>query len=146
MQLPVLEDNEAMTIDAPPITVLVTGSPTTSQAHHSALRFVRAAMSNQRTIQQVFFYQDAVTVASQFLCVPQDETQLTDEWVNLAKTHGFELQACVAAGNRRGVINDEEAKVNNKIGASIHPDFSVLGLGQLAAAMSQPGSKLIHFK
>ncbi|TQV76633.1 sulfurtransferase complex subunit TusD [Aliikangiella marina] len=127
-------------------TLLVTGSHSQSQAHHSAIRFIRAVIESGNEISSVFFYQEAVTIANRYLCIPQDETQLTDQWVKLAEAHNFELQVCVAASNRRGVINEEEAKMNGKVGDSIDSAFAVLGLGQLAAAMSNSSSRLIHFK
>ena len=127
-------------------TVLVTGSPTHSQAHLSAIRFIEAAAVRENIINNVFFYQDAVVVANRFLCPPQDETQLTDKWAELAKDNGFELQVCVAASNRRGVISEEESRLNGLSDDSLHPSFSVLGLGQLAASMSKTENKLIHFK
>lgn len=127
-------------------TILVTGSHTQSQAHHSAIRFIRSAIKQNCEIKNVFFYQDAVSVANRYLCIPQDETQLTSQWVQLANEHQFELQVCVAASNRRGIVNEEESQMNAKQGESLEESFSVLGLGQLAAAMSDHSTQLIHFK
>ncbi len=77
---------------------------------------------------------------------PTDEAQLAEDWKSLSHEYGFELQVCVAAGNRRGVINEEEAKLNQLTASTIDADFKVLGLGQLAASLSIATTKLIHFK
>jgi len=128
------------------ISILVTGSPTQSQAHHSAIRFLNAAIKNGCKIDSVFFYQDAVLVANQFICLPDDETQLSQRWLSLSEQHGFELQVCVAAANRRGIINREEAQLNQKPHESVLKGFSVLGLGLLTASLSKPINRFIHFK
>lgn len=127
-------------------SVLVTGPPTTTQAHFSALRFIQAAVQAGHKINSVFFYQDAIQVANQLICQPSDETQLTQIWATKAKEFNFELQVCVAASNRRGVISAEEAAQNGLTVHNLHPDYLVLGLGQLAATISQSNSKLIQFK
>ncbi|WP_196137532.1 sulfurtransferase complex subunit TusD [Aliikangiella sp. G2MR2-5] len=127
-------------------TLLVTGSPTNSQAHLSAIRFAKAALAAGQKIANIFFYQEAVLVASEFIIKPDDEAQLTEEWEELCNKNGIELQVCIAAGNRRGIIEQEEANLKGKSGASIRPGFKVLGLGQFAAALSSGENKLVHFK
>ena len=126
--------------------ILITGSPTKTQAHLSAIRFINASVEQGHGINNVFFYQDAVQVANRFNCPPSDETHLTDDWSILSRKHGFELQACVAASNRRAVISAEEAPLNGYVDSSVHQDYSVLGLGQLAKILSDTAHKLIHFK
>ena len=128
------------------ITILVTGSPTNSQAHLSALRFANAAVQNNHLIKSIFFYQDAVNVANRYIIKPSDEAQLSEQWAKLAKKHEFELQVCVAAANRRGILSNEEAQLNQLEQHSLHPAFSILGLGQLAAALSDPNTKIVQFK
>lgn len=127
-------------------TILVTGSPTNSQAHLSALRFIRAALTSKHKIESVFFYQEAVHVANRFIIKPSDEAQLTQIWAGLSEKHSFELQVCVAASNRRGVLSTEEASANNIESSSLHSAYSVLGLGQLAASIDSIKTKLVQFK
>ncbi len=129
--------------------ILVTGSPTQSQAHLSAIRFINAALSSGHLIKSVFFYQDAVNVANKFIIKPNDEFQLTEQWVKLSQKHQFELQVCVAASNRRGIVSSEEAKQNSFDHESINPGFTVTGLGQLAVAFAESLSasfRQIQFK
>jgi tRNA 2-thiouridine synthesizing protein D len=129
--------------------ILVSGSPTQSQAHLSAIRFIRASIALGHKIQSVFFYQEAVLVANRLILKPSDEYQLTNEWTKLAKINNFELQVCVAASNRRGIISLEEAEQHQITEANLHSEFTVLGLGQLAAALSKSNDdkhRYIQFK
>ena len=118
-------------------SILVTGSPTKSQAHLSAIRFINTSIALGHKITSVFFYQEAVHVANRLTLKPGDEFQLTEEWAKLSKKNDFELQVCVAASNRRAVISEEEAQQNHLTETSLHSAFTVLGLGQLAVALSQ---------
>lgn len=126
-------------------SILVSGSPTQSQAHLSAIRFINAATQMSHSIEQVFFYQEAVLVANRYIQKPGDELQLTQQWVTLSQQHQFELQVCIAASGRRGIISKENVKnmsmANNRtpdqMGGNLSPGFSLVGLGQLAAALSR---------
>ncbi|MCW8876990.1 MAG: sulfurtransferase complex subunit TusD [Kangiellaceae bacterium] len=127
-------------------SLLVTGSPTESQAHLSAIRFAKSVLSGGHTLSNVFFYQDAVNVANRFTLKPEDEAQLKEDWKAVAAQAQCELQLCVAAGNRRGIINHEEASQNGMDTNSIDDEFVVVGLGQLAANLAKNGQQFIHFK
>ena len=50
---------------------------------------------------------------------------LARAWAKLAGEHGFELAVCVAAAERRGIVEDE----------SLAEGFAVVGLGQMVEAM-----------
>lgn len=117
------------------IAVLVYGSPTSSRAHISALGFVRAALQAGHRITRVFFYHDAVNIGSSLIVTPQDETDVGDGWVDVARGHGVELCLCIAAALRRGVINAEEAARYERSAANLREPFVIVGLGQLAAAV-----------
>ena len=127
-------------------SLLVTGSPTESQAHLSAIRFAQSALSGGHAITNVFFYQEAVNVANRATLKPEDEAQLKEEWKAIANKAQCELQLCVAAGNRRGIINQDEASQNGMDTYSIDDEFVVVGLGQLAANLAKTEQRFIHFK
>jgi tRNA 2-thiouridine synthesizing protein D len=44
------------------------------------------------------------------------------------------MVVCVAAAQRRGVVDDGEAERNGKDATNIHPAFRISGLGQLIEA------------
>ena len=126
--------------------ILVTASPQNSQAHLTALKFAQQLISNNIPIKSIFFYQDAVSVALNSQLPPSDEPQLTERWQAFANKNKVELQTCVAASLRRGVIGQEEAKEHDFPYSNTADSFSMVGLGQIAAAISDPLLKLIHFK
>ncbi len=126
-------------------TVLISASPLKTQSHLTAIKFIHALVSQKQTIKSVFFYQDAVSVANNYRSPPSDEPLLINEWQNLTETTGIELQTCVAASFRRGVLDKQEAD-DNDFESNLNKHFKITGLGQLAAAMSNPNNKLVHFK
>ena len=126
--------------------ILVSASPLKTQAHLSAIRFVEALCSQQIPIANVFFYQDAVLVANKLSTPPSDEPQIRESWVKLAKKSGFELQTCVAASLRRGMLDKQLTDEYQQVAPTVNSDFVMSGLGQLASAMSDINKKLIHFK
>ena len=112
------------------ISLLVQGAPCSTSSTQSALAFARAALAAGHAIGRVFFYKDAVGLASAFAT---DEQEVREGWRALAADAGFELAVCVSAAARRGV---EEA--------SVAPGFEIVGLGQLVEAM-EVADRLVSF-
>ena len=108
------------------ISLLVQGHPVSSGAPSIALHFAQEAVAQGHTLRRVFFYKDAVHVANRFSSIPVDETDLQAEWTGFANDSGTELVVCIAAGQRRGVIE-----------ANIAESFSIVGLGQMVEAMAE---------
>jgi tRNA 2-thiouridine synthesizing protein D len=54
------------------------------------------------------------------------------------------MVVCVAAAQRRGVVDEGEAKRNGKDATNIHPRFRISGLGQLVEAAIQ-SDRLVVF-
>lgn len=125
--------------------LFITGSLYSSQASYSALHFCRAAIELGHSITQVFFYQDGVTQGNQLSVPLADEFDSVSEWVKLAEQYQLNLVVCVSAAERRGVLNDEQAREHNKCSANLHPIFSVAGLGELHAA-SLASDRTVSFK
>jgi tRNA 2-thiouridine synthesizing protein D len=105
------------------IGVLVNEGPYNHQAADTAYQFARAALSKGHQVQRVFFYNDGVNNASKLTEPPQDDRQIVNRWSKLAEEHGIDLVVCVAAGLRRGLVEDNLA-----------PGFRISGLGQLVEA------------
>ena len=116
------------------IAVLVQGSPTGSTATATAYRYVQAALSLGHTITRVFFYGEAVSVGNHLACPPQDEGNWSARWQQLAQNLQLELSIGIAAGLRRGIVNEQESARHGKSGATLSPGFELSGLGQLADA------------
>ena len=54
-------------------SLLIQGSPTSSQSPFSAYEFAAAALEQGHSIQRAFFYQDAVLIGNKLVATPQDE-------------------------------------------------------------------------
>ncbi|GHB08982.1 sulfurtransferase TusD [Salinicola rhizosphaerae] len=115
--------------------LLVHGAPYGHQAALSALRFARALAQRGHRVATVFFYHDGVHNASTLMSPPQDELSLQAGWRELHAQQGSALLVCVAAGLRRGLLDEAEAARHGKPAANVEPPFELTGLGQLVDAM-----------
>jgi tRNA 2-thiouridine synthesizing protein D len=114
--------------------ILVTEGPYNHQASDSALQFVRAALEKGHEIMRVFFYNDGVNNGTRYTTPPQDDRNIVDSWSEIAEKHGVDLVICVAAAQRRGIVDEGEQQRNGKDGNNIAPGFRISGLGQLVEA------------
>ena len=117
-------------------SIAVHGAPYSSQSAHSALRFARAVLDAGHRIHRVFFYHEGVLTAGAMGVAPQDELDVHAGWAQLQHTSGIELAVCIATSLKRGMLSDEERQRYDKPAASIHPNFTVVGLGQLIEAVT----------
>ena len=58
--------------------------------------------------------------------------------------HRLDLVVCIAAAQRRGILDASEAKRHGKDGDNIAPGFRISGLGQLIEAGNR-GRSLVVF-
>jgi tRNA 2-thiouridine synthesizing protein D len=124
--------------------ILVNEGPYTHQASDSAYHFTKAALEKGHEIFRVFFYNDGVYNGTRFGVPPQDDRNITVKWAELAEKHDLDLVVCVAAAQRRGVLDEDEAKRHGKDGNNIAPRFRISGLGQLVEAGTQ-AERLVVF-
>lgn len=113
------------------IGVLVSEGPYTHQAADTAYKFVKAALAAGHEVPRVFFYHDGVNVATRLSVPPQDERHIQQNWTGLAKEHGIDLVVCIAAAQRRGMLDENEANRQGKDANNIAEGFRISGLGQL---------------
>ncbi len=124
--------------------VQINEGPYTHEASDTAYQFTKAALEKGHEIYRVFFYHDGVNNGTRFTTPPQDDRHLTNRWSELAEKHGLDLVVCVAAAQRRGIVDPDEAKRHGKDGDNIAPGFRISGLGQLVEAGIQ-ADRLIVF-
>ena len=65
---------------------------------------------------------------------PQDERNVGARWSRLAQERGLDLVVCVAAGQRRGILDAAERDRHGKDADVLAPGFRIAGLGLLAEA------------
>ena len=75
---------------------------------------------------------------------PQDDRNIVNRWAQLAEQHNLDLVVCVAAAQRRGIVDEGEAKRKGKDATNIAPRFRISGLGQLVEAGIQ-SDRLVVF-
>ena len=125
------------------LSILVNEGPYQHQAADSAMQFTKAALEKGHEIFRVFFYNDGVNNGTRFGVPPQDDRNITEQWTALAKAHDLDLVVCIAAAQRRGILDENEAKRQGKDGDNIADGFRISGLGQLIEAGIQSDRTVI---
>lgn len=113
---------------------MVSEGPYTHQASDTAYQFTKAALDAGHEIFRVFFYHDGVNNGTRLTTPPQDDRNIVNRWSELAKAHDLDLVVCVAAAQRRGIVDADEARRNGKDADNIAEGFRISGLGQLIEA------------
>ncbi|MBD8513180.1 sulfurtransferase complex subunit TusD [Photobacterium sp. WH77] len=115
--------------------LVVDGPAYGSQNARSAYQFAQAVIANGHRLQRVFFYQDGVHNGSALAAPASDEFDLLAAWQLLGREHQVELQTCVAAALRRGVVSELEASQHALPGHNLAAGFEQAGLGGLAEVL-----------
>jgi tRNA 2-thiouridine synthesizing protein D len=126
------------------LAVMVNEGPYQRQSADSAYQFTKAALDKGHEISRVFFYHDGVNNGTRYGVPPQDDRNITQLWSELSKKHSLDLVVCVAAAQRRGILDADEAKRHGKSGDNIADGFRISGLGQLIEAGIQ-ADRLVVF-
>ncbi|BCU06795.1 MULTISPECIES: sulfurtransferase complex subunit TusD [Allochromatium] len=118
--------------------------PYQHQASDSAYQFAKAALEKGHEIFRVFFYHDGVNNSTRLTTPPQDDRHIVNRWAELAEQYDLDMVVCVAAAQRRGIVDEGEMTRNGKDATNIHPRFRISGLGQLVEAAIQ-ADRLVVF-
>jgi tRNA 2-thiouridine synthesizing protein D len=124
--------------------ILINEGPYQHQASDSAFKFIEAALEKGHEIFRIFFYHDGVNNGTRFTVPPQDDRNIQVRWSELAEKHNLDLVICIAAAQRRGIMDEDEAKRQGIDGNNIAPGFRISGLGQLIEAGIQ-SDRLVVF-
>nr|AFI78584.1 intracellular sulfur oxidation protein DsrE [uncultured bacterium ws633F6] len=116
------------------LSIQINEGPYQHQAADSAYQFTKAALAKGHEIFRVFFYHDGVNNATRLGVPPQDDRNITQQWTELQKEHELDLVVCIAAAQRRGLLDEDEAKRQGKDANNIAEGFRISGLGQLIEA------------
>jgi tRNA 2-thiouridine synthesizing protein D len=100
--------------------IMINEGPYNHQSADTAYQFAKAAIEKGHEIHRVFFYHDGVNNATKLTQPPQDDRHIVNRWSKMAEEHNIDLVVCVAAGLRRGIVDENLA-----------PGFRISGLGQL---------------
>jgi tRNA 2-thiouridine synthesizing protein D len=113
------------------LTIQVNEGPYQHQSADTAYHFARAALEKGHKIFRIFFYHDGVNNGTRLTTPPQDDRNIVKRWSELAQAHDIDMVLCVAAAQRRGIVDDGEAERNGKDATNMAPGFRISGLGQL---------------
>jgi len=114
--------------------VVLSEGPYQHQAADTAYNFIRAALAKGHEIYRVFFYHDGVNNGTRLTTPPQGERDIVKRWSDLAELHDLDLVVCVAAAQRRGIVDEAGQKRNRKDTNNLAPGFRISGLGQMVEA------------
>ena len=115
-------------------SIQINAGPYTHQASDTAYQFTRAALASGHEIHRVFFYHDGVNNSTMFSVPPRDDRNIQQLWSALAEQYSLDMVVCVAAAQRRGILDQKEAARHGKPTPNIAPNFTISGLGQLIEA------------
>ncbi len=115
-----------------------------SPSSDSAYRFAQSVLQQGHQLYRVFFYHDGVYQSSSLNTPPQDEINITEQWQTLSQAHDVDLVVCIAAGLRRGIMDQQKASRYEKNASNLAEKFELSGLGQLVDATIQ-SDRLITF-
>jgi tRNA 2-thiouridine synthesizing protein D len=113
------------------LTIQVNEGPYQHQSSDTAYYFTKAALEKGHEIFRVFFYHVGVNNGTRLTTPPQDDRNIVNRWSELAKEHDLDMVLCVAAAQRRGIVDEGEAERNGKDATNMAPGFRISGLGQL---------------
>lgn len=116
------------------LAIQINEGPYQHQASDTAYQFTKAALAKGHEIFRVFFYHDGVNNATRLSIPPQDDRNITELWTALQKEHNLDLVVCIAAAQRRGLLDEDEMKRQGKDANNIAEGFHISGLGQLIEA------------
>lgn len=114
--------------------IVVNEGPYTHQASDTAYQFAKAVLAGGHEITRVFFYHDGVNNGTKLAVPPQDDRHVPNNWSALAKDNGLDLVLCIAAAQRRGILDEKESKRQGKTDSNVIDGFRISGLGQLIEA------------
>lgn len=115
-------------------SIQVNEGPYQHQASDTAYQFAKAAIDAGHEIFRVFFYHDGVNNATKLAVPPQDDRDIPKLWSELAKANNLDLVVCIAAAQRRGMMDVDEAKRQGFEDNNLNDGFRISGLGQLIEA------------
>ena len=116
-------------------TLVILGSPATSQAPETALRFARALLAEGHQLACVFFHHDGVHAGNAASDPGADAQCAGAAWSELGERQGVELLLCAASAAHRGLFCSADARRRGRDQGNLLRGYSVAGLGQLVEAV-----------
>lgn len=104
-----------------------------SQGAYFAYQFASELIVQKHQISQIFFFQNGVSNANALINPANDEINLLEKWQQLSTQHHIPLHLCIAAAQRRGIVEQNLAT-----------GFTLAGLGEFSKAVLE-ADRLMSF-
>ena len=111
-------------------SIIITSSPDSGDALARALRFIDGVYDNGDEISNVFFFHQGVLHANRFFVPMGNSINAVESWNTVKTKYAIPLIVCTTAANKRGLLDDEEAKSLGEAQSHIAPPFNQSGLGE----------------
>ncbi|QLB39638.1 sulfurtransferase complex subunit TusD [Mannheimia pernigra] len=103
-----------------------------SQGAFLAYQVAEELLQAKHIIRQVFFFQEGVSNANALVNPASDEINLVLKWTKLAELHRLQLHLCIAAAQRRGVVDGQTTAIST---TNLAQGFTLAGLGEFSQAV-----------
>lgn len=103
-----------------------------SQGAFLAYQVAEELLQAKHIIRQVFFFQEGVSNANALVNPASDEINLVLKWIKLAELHCLQLHLCIAAAQRRGVVDGQTTAIST---TNLAQGFTLAGLGEFSQAV-----------
>lgn len=103
-----------------------------AQGAYLAYQVAEALLAAGHQISQIFFFQDGVSNANVLLNPASDETNLLTRWQTFAAEKQIPLHLCIAAAQRRGVVDEQTSTTQQ---SNLAVPFVLAGLGEFSQAV-----------
>lgn len=104
-----------------------------SQGAYLAYQFALALLAAQHEISQIFFFRNGVSNGNELVYPANDEFNLVHAWQKLQQEYDVPLHLCIAASQRRGIVDKLTALSPQK--TNLAPGFTITGLGEFSKAV-----------
>lgn len=104
-----------------------------SQGAFLAYQFAGELVKQHHQISQIFFFQHGVGNGNGVVYPANDEFNLQQAWLKLSQRYQIPLHLCVAAAQRRGVVDHQTAFKPDR--TNLAEGFVLAGLGEFSKAM-----------
>ena len=118
------------------VAIMLLHSPYTNSINDSALRYTKTLIEQGHSIYRLFFYHEAVQLASNLTITAQDEQQAAKAWQDLIQQHNIDAVACISSSLKRGIIDKQEAKRYDKASYNLAANIQLGGLGDWIEAVN----------
>ncbi len=104
-----------------------------SQGAFLAYQFAETVLAQGHQISQIFFFQAGVSNGNGFVYPANDEFNLVKAWQKFSQIHQVPLCLCIAASQRRGVVDQSTAFSCEQ--QNLAEGFILTGLGEFSRAL-----------